>query len=179
MQNRKILIGKSLSSYNKIILTWTVTIIIISLFGNYTKIDIANTDIYRYYILLFPSIESWSISTKYQDTIRLVWVYMTFSGPLVLILMLKQIENVRVNHLHKKEIFAYLIVFLLFFYSCFVGVLDGEIPISSSYRFSKLYYYSLFWAVAISIAQWVVLVSCALIFICIIKHNISDKSSTN
>ena len=147
MNNRKILKGQSLILFNKILFIWITSIFIISAFGYIFSVDVTKCSVYSYLQIIAPSIESWSSSTKHQEIMRLIWAYMTLSGPIVFILMFKYINLIKVNHLKRHEIFLYLVLFILFFYSSFIGILDGEIPSPNSYRFARLYYYSLFWSI--------------------------------
>lgn len=172
VQDRKVLRGKCFSIFHRILFFWIASIITVTLLGELFKIDVQQFGFLQPVLVIVPSIDNWALSSKHENTIRLLWTYMTITGPMILILMLRSIKTIHVEQLTKKEIYLFIGIFLISFFTSFIGWrIDGD-ALEHETRFSRLFYTSLFYAVVVSISSWMVLLFSSIVMIGLFKKKV-------
>lgn len=103
------------------ILFWSAGLIAFSLFVSILSIPINNYDVAKILGKITPAIEKWTDASNHKDVAKMTWLYMTYTAPLMITLLVLKLKRVEV----RKPILGFLIICCaVIVFSCFF--VDGS-----------------------------------------------------
>lgn len=144
--------------------TWLVSVILLGITLDYLSISIMNCDICNIISKFIPSIERIPSASNYSQILRIVWLYLVFSSPIVFFLMWKFTEINR-EAVTVMGIFLLVFVGILAFFICIHGTVLWWIDFQAvgSGRFSRLYRETLLGGLFISAIFWIAFIEASLL----------------
>jgi MFS family permease len=123
MARHQMLTGQSLSTFNRYLFFWAGSIFLLGALIGILSIPVDESRIALCLSTVTPGIDSWTERSEKKDVARGVWIYMTYSAPLVVLALI-----LRVKKFHIKWPFFTTVLFFGLTYVVSYLFLLGDIP---------------------------------------------------
>ena len=168
--NKKILSKNSGRLFNKVLIIWILSAVLLTFQANESGWDSSNCDFCNQVAEVVPSIDKVTKVSEFPAAMRIQWLYLTVTSPFVLIILLIFIRDVRKGDMRPIAFWVSVVLLVFALYIAWTGALLG---LGNNY-YAVLYRETLYGAIIFSSATWLCVVSFTFYILVFITSSFKD-----